>query len=296
MCRFRLETYNQQTKNRYDCPNCGKRRIFVRYVDTRTNEHIAPNVGKCNRLNNCGYHLTPKQYFQENKPLFEPQIESRKIVRPKKIHSLIPDNCFIESLKHYENNNFVQFLLQQFGNDITDQLIKKYFIGTSKHWKGATVFWQIARGKKIRTGKIMLYNPITGNRVKEPYNHITWVHSVLKIPDTKQCFFGEHLLSNDLDSPVAIVESEKTALITSVYLPEFIWLACGGVNGLNIDNCKVLKGRKVILYPDLNCFELWSKKAKELSDMANFTVSDFLELKASEIERKLGLDLADYLL
>jgi hypothetical protein len=29
-------------------------------------EHIHPSVGRCNRESNCGYHYTPKQYFQVN--------------------------------------------------------------------------------------------------------------------------------------------------------------------------------------------------------------------------------------
>ena len=43
-------------------------------------------------------------------------------------------------------------------------------------------------------------------------------------------------------------------------------------------------------------FENWSDKAKELSDIAGFTVSNLLECKASEAERKQGLDLVDYLI
>jgi hypothetical protein len=51
----------------------------------------------------------------------------------------------------------------------------------------------------------------------------------LKLPafQLSQCLFGEHLLK-DTETPVAIVESEKTAIIASCYYPEFIWLACGG--------------------------------------------------------------------
>jgi hypothetical protein len=177
-------------------------------------------------------------------------------------------------------------------------LTRKYFIGTSKHWNGATVFWQLDLNRKIRTGKLMRYNPFDGKRIKEPYNYITWVHSVLKLADFTllQCLFDEHLLKEDFTKPVAITESEKTAIIASIFLPQFIWLTCGSVNNLTFERCKVLQGRKVVLYPDMNCYEQWSKKANELSESANFTVSDLLERNASEAEKKQGLDIADFLL
>lgn len=58
----------------------------------------------------------------------------------------------------------------------------------------------------------------------------------------------------------------------------------------------IQKGRTVTLFPDLNGFEKWSSKAKELSNIASFQVSDLLERKAPEAERKQGFDLADYLI
>lgn len=72
--------------------------------------------------------------------------------------------------------------------------------------------------------------------------------------ELKQCLFGEHLL-RDKAKPIAIVESEKTAIIASVYLPQFIWLAVGSLTNLNAEKCSVLKGRTVTLFPDLNGFE-----------------------------------------
>src|SRR5690606_19618927 len=111
----------------------------------------------------------------------------------------------------------------------------------------------------------------------------------------EQCYFGEHLINEDKSKPVAIVESEKTAIISSVYLPEFIWLSCGSVNNLNEAKTKVLKGRNVVLFPDLKCFDLWNDKIPQLTSLATFRTSTLLKDKATETEKKQGLDLADYL-
>jgi len=304
--RYILEPYKGMN-TRYRCPSCQQKdKTFTLYIDTETGEHIHPTVGRCNRESNCGYHLTPKQFFENNK-VFNYGTESRKANRETRTNILcvkrtssIAIDIFDKSRTAYDCNYFIQYLLTLFGKNITIEVLKKYPIGTSKYWKGATVFWQIDTHGKVRTGKIMLYSPTTGKRVKEPFNHINWVHKVLKQAEfeLKQCLFGEHLLNFDenKNTPVAIVESEKTAVIASVYLPQFTWLAVGSLTNLNAERCNVLKGRTVILFPDLKGFDKWSNKAKELSHIANFVTSDLLERKATDIERKHGLDLADYLI
>lgn len=299
--RYILEPYKGMN-TRYRCPSCQQRdKTFSLYIDTETGEHIHPSVGRCNRESNCGHHYTPKQYFQDNNISFDtPQPKAykpRPVTPLPKPVSFIPVEVFKASLKAHETNHFVQFLINLFGVEVASQLVSRYFIATSKHWSGATVFWQIDTQGKVRTGKIMLYSPTTGKRVKEPFNHINWVHKALKQPEfkLKQCLFGEHLLI-DKTKPVAIVESEKTAVIASVYLPQFIWVAVGSLTNLNAEKCSILKGRTVTLFPDLNGFDKWSSKAKELSHLATFTVSDLLERKATEAEKKQGFDLADYLI
>ena len=226
--------------------------------------------------------------------------KQRREIAPKIIEkpiSLMDSEVLKKSLTGYEANHFVTFLISLFGEDVTKGLISKFYIGTSKHWQGATVFWQIDLKGKVRTGKIMQYSPDTGKRVKEPFNCITWVHTALKLQDynLKQCLFGEYLLKGN-NKPVAIVESEKTAIIASVYLPQFIWVAVGSISNLKPERCKVLKGRNVVLFPDLKAFDKWSEKAKELSHITSFTVSDFLERKAPETDKLKGYDLADYLI
>jgi len=299
--KYILEPYKGMN-TRYRCPSCQQRdKTFSLYIDTETGEHIHPTVGRCNRESNCGHHYTPKQYFQDNNISFDtPQPKAYKprpvTPQPKPV-SFIPVEVFKASLKAHETNHFVQFLINLFGVEVASQLVSRYFIATSKHWNGATVFWQIDTQGKVRTGKIMLYSPTTGKRVKNLELPVYWVHKALKQPEfeLRQCLFGEHLLI-DKTKPVAIVESEKTAVIASVYLPQFIWVAVGSLTNLNAEKCSIIKGRTVTLFPDLNGFEKWSSKAKELSHLATFTVSDLLERKATEAEKKQGFDLADYLI
>jgi len=293
--RYILQPY-KGVNTRYYCPICNKGKTFSRYIDTRTGDHLASNVGRCDRESNCGYHYTPKQYFQDN----DISIDTTRLklhAIPKPVY-FIPVELFKQSLKDHSENNFVVYLTGLFGNETTSELIRCYFIGSSNHWSGSTIFWQIDITGKIRTGKIMLYNPVTGKRVKEPFNHIAWAHTAPEMAefDLTQCFFGEHLLL-DKTKPVAIVESEKTAIIASVYLRQFIWLAAGSKEGLkNIAKCKVLKGRTVVLFPDLKAYKDWTDRAKDLSTIARVNVSDLLERKANETEREQGLDLADYLI
>jgi hypothetical protein len=300
--RYILQPYKGMN-TRQRCPGCQHRdKTFSVYIDAETGGQIHPEVGRCNREVNCGYHYTPKEFFEDtgSKGSFwsdtraRAKTETAPIVKPI---SMIPVEVFKGSLKGYNANNFVQYLTTLFGDEVASGLIGRYFIGSSKHWPGSTVFWQVDTRGKIRTGKIMLYNPDTGKRIKEPFNCITWVHKALKMADfeLKQALFGEHLLTNPA-KPVALVESEKTAVIASGYLPQFIWLAVGSLSNLSAERCEALKGRAVVLFPDLNGFEKWSAKAKELSHIAAFTVSNLLELKASEKERQQGLDLADYLI
>lgn len=307
--RFILEPYKGMN-TRHHCPGCkSKDKTYSLYIDTETGQHINAAVGRCNRESNCGYHVTPKQYFADNNIRSETvqQLASRKPISREP--SFIDTELFKQSLKGYDNNNFVKFLISLFGERITGELIEKYFIGTSKHWPESTTFWQIDSKGKIRDGKIIQYNAIAEiksiigidcKRNKINYPPVQWVHSVTNQPNfqLKQCLFGEHLLTDKI-KPVAIVESEKTAIISTIYLPQFIWLAVGSLTNLSIEKCLILADRKVILYPDLNGFVKWTAKAKELTKQIpglHFEISDLLEKSATEEERENGLDLADYLI
>ena len=97
----------------------------------------------------------------------------------------------------------------------------------------------------------------------------------------KQCFFGEHLLSDTSSTissnPVAIVESEKTALIAAHFIPDFTWLATGGTHGcFNREAIQVLEGREVILFPDLKATDEWRQRLPMLESVCRRTTCSAL--------------------
>ncbi len=231
---------------------------------------------------------------------------------PKPPHNTLPYNLVEQTLTHPEHNYFISFLYQMFDEATVKRLIAQYRIGTSKHWYGSTVFWQIDVKAQVRTGKIMLYDVETCKRVKYPYSHIAWVHKVMQNksdPDSyrdehpksefllKQCLFGEHLLAQLPHHTVALVQSEKTAIIAAGYLPEYLWLAAGSLDGLTLEKCRVLNGRNVMLFPDLGATAKWEAKASQLNaklPAANFTISQYLQNNAIPGFRYTGMDLGDF--
>lgn len=270
------------------CGKSNKDGKFVPYVGYE-------DKGYCH---GCGKTFLPERPGQENWK--STSSAKPRIFSPKRLPdppSFTPRSIFEKSLTDYDQNHFICFLKSRLGKETTEQLINLYHIGTSNCWKGSTVFWQIDIEGNIRAGKIMLYNPNNGKRVQKPFNHFNSIHSHLKLPGPKpeQCFFGEHLLK-EKSKPVAIVESEKSAIIASVHLPEYIWLASGGLSHINQKKCNVLLGRKVMFFPDLGGYNTWQEIATELTGFANITVSDLLEKKATEEEKRQKLDIADYLI
>ena len=107
-----------------------------------------------------------------------------------------------------------------------------------------------------------------------------------------------------MDKVIDIVESEKTAVIGSVYKPKLILMATSGVQNLNARLLNLLMGRRVILFPDVNQFEAWKKKARyihqqlvnEYKQGIDIVVSDLLERSATPKMKEHGADLADILI
>src|SRR5690606_24305122 len=85
-----------------------------------------------------------------------------------------------------------------------------------------------------------------------------WLSAYIDQERKVDCLFGEHLLQKYPENPIALVEAPKTAIYGTLYFgfPEdrkaLLWLAVFNLSSLNLERCKVLSGRKVILFPDLS--------------------------------------------
>lgn len=279
-----------KSSKKFHCPRCN-RKTFVKFIDTE-NEYLNGDFGRCDREDRCGYFLRPEE---ERTSIADFEPKPQPILDP----SFIPSNYVISTLTGYTNNNLIKFFIDKVGEQKTQQLIELYRIGidnTSSYTNDWVIFWQHDVNNKCRSGKIIKYQP-TGRRCKE--YKATWFHRkqtgrkhLFEDFNLVQCLFGEHLLNKFPNKPIAIVESEKTALIASLFIDKYIWIACGGIGELRAPKIDVLKNRSVTVFPDLGGFDKWAAKAKEFG----FNISRHIEDIATEQERENGLDIGDYLL
>jgi hypothetical protein len=263
----------------------------------------------------------------EAQPIVYNQLPAPKELKP----CFIPESVLNKSLEHPGTDALLLNLSagngikRPFAPEVIQQIIERYKIGVSNAWvKGATCFPFIdisgnIQGVQVKkfdrtnhTEKFIgkdqqkhpkqntLHKIIAKEHDKAQIIYPEWLTEYIGYQDQGgkifNCFFGEHLLNEDTISPVAIVEAPKTAIVASVYFPQFVWLAVGALSYLTPERCKVLKGRNVVLFPDLNCFDKWNAKAELLKNIATFKVFPFLEENATEEERQKDLDLCDYLL
>lgn len=304
-----LEKYRGRS-SRHKCPACGDPSSFAYYLDGDTGEVIDKSVGRCNHESGCGYHYTPKQYFEDNPQLKDRKAASTPVVTVARRIDEAADRIDYIPFKYVSmsasyDNCLIEFLcgLLDIGSSqcpAIEKIMQDYAIGSSRN--RGTVFWQIDIKGKVRAGKIILYDRYTGHRSHE-LGGVNWVHAILKKKGVlksdfslKQCLFGEHLLKMYPDKPVAVVESEKSAIIASAVFDSHIWLATGGKSQFS-DKMDVLKGRDITLFPDVDGFHEWQKRADLLREKG-FTVkvSDVLEKNATDEERKAKIDIADWII
>ena len=212
---------------------------------------------------------------------------------------------------------------------------QRYRLGRSRD--GGVIFWQIDPLGQVCDGKIMHYRP---DCHRDHSRHPDWVMSLLRrhylkdepdlvarMPAPVHCLFGTHLLNienskwkiehfstegciaNNLQSSifnfqssVAVVESEKTAVIMSERYPDHLWLATGGLNELTPQKLFPLRGRRIILFPDTDpegrAYATWYRVVQEAEHLLGQPIhlSSLLERHATPEQKARKIDIADLIL
>lgn len=263
-----------------NCP-CGKTNSDGKFSPIEGFE----NYGHCF---SCG-----KTFHPSNSKCIEPlEFINNPIIQP----SFHKYDSVIKSCGNYEQNNLIIFLNKLFSETEVANVISKYKIGTSNYWGGTTVFWQIDKEENVRHGKIMLFNSATGKRIKDKNGKafITSVRSILKLKDfnLKQCLFGLHIINEPYKKTIALTEGEKTAVLMSLFSPQYDWLATGGKEALKYDLLLPIKKHNIVAFPDKGEYKNWQEKATKLNSLGfKITVNEWLE--NTEYDDKT--DLADVL-
>lgn len=246
--RYTLE----RGSKKHICPECGKKR-FVRFVDIQTGDHLPEQYGRCDRENNCSYHLNPyldgyAKAIQEQEKGNRSELPNNwKPQRKKATPQPIPEpvffdfDTFIQTLQpeRYEKNTFVQNLFYgvqfPFEVDEVTKVIQLYRLGTviKGSWTGAVTLPYIDKQGFVRTIQVKKFDEqnhttaqnkldkvILSGLKKENKAVPEWLTKHIDYGDKYgyfTCLFGEHILSKYPNNPVALVEAPKTAVYGWLY-------------------------------------------------------------------------------
>lgn len=298
---FELEKYLPGGRNRYTCPRCGKKKCFTRYIDTLTQQYVDPSVGRCDHESHCGYHLSPREFFNSHPELNAKS--SPKCIIPRKDFAprqtlFFPMNWVMESTQR--ESTLSRFLLQY--ADDKQRMMKvldDYRVGATikdssakgVNYGPAAIFWQIDENDHVHEGKIMYYSD-NGHRAGTP----DWVRALCvrkkvgpQLEHTDKVLFGLHLLNRHPEKTIYVVESEKTALLAAYRYPHHLWLATGGCSYLTRATLDPIKHRKTVFFPDSGMYKKWSLTLQGCQ-LQHYRVEPFMEdFEANE-------DIADVLL
>lgn len=302
LCPFHDEntpSFNVQVTKGYKCFGCDA--AGANAIDFLMAIENIPFVDAVQKvLGAGGVYVGDSQYL---KPM------QRKQAVIKQTVDVIPDAVLQANFRAYKSNQLFVFLSNWLGEDVADSIATKYGLASCNYLgKGSTLFIQRDDKNNIRQIKAMLFNVATGKRCKEKEHEPKIIgRQILAKQLTRryesinlvQCYFGSHLLMGNT-SPVALVESEKTCMIASLFYPSYVWLATGGKNGCrwyDKDIVNVLKGRDVYLFPDADAVEDWRSRIIEIKQATGGKVVliDIMDGKPAP-KGKEKYDIADFLI
>lgn len=255
-------------------------------------------------LRRHGININRPCYRTAGKPIIIRTIKTQ----PKTMKKIQP-NTMLKTLRHQRpilgRNQLTDLLLRLYPQSRVLAAVDSYRIGFNSFNTGAMgdalIFWQVDQEGTIVNAKRIHYKA-DGHRDKR-------IPPMVMYPGNPQCLFGLHLLRDaPRDVPVAIVESEKSALVMSIALPQYLWMACGSLNNFNENFLQPLRDRMIFGFPDLDIKRdkqagvsvscaMWRETAKQLRlNGWRIIIDNRLEETATTPQRMDKIDIADTML
>lgn len=245
---------------------------------------VAEECGRCDHESSCGYHVTPKEWFkthEQGKEHWNPNY-----VPPPPPPAIKVDTVWMQRLyclrPGADRNPLLRYWVTLFRH-VSEQykeigkeyearfldVLRMFCVGTMPG--GLTVWWITDENGIIRSGKAMAYKP-DGHRDKSNPRGFTWLHNMPEVkamnPENAEyvgCLFGLHQLTKDTKE-VHLVESEKTAVLMSVFKPTWTWMATMGLSNLSEYRLAPLidRGIHIVCHPDYDGYATWEDKVERI--------------------------------
>ena len=235
----------------------------------------------------------------------------------KQVNFMLPSMPMVEACLSNDLDCFQPFIAAgKLSVEDMRQACDRYYLGKTK--TGAPIFWMIDD----------LHRPL------DAHIDTTWISTLLKNREplinswhVQHCLFGLHLLAHAeaptgdwrncgiakpkasnatggpglSASPIAIVESESSAIVLSALFPESIWMAYATTSHLSPDLFSPLEGHIVTIYPNTDptlstylFFQDLVTLTQQQYDL-DITISPLLEDNATPTQKERNIDLLDFL-
>ena len=318
-----FETFDDWTKGAFALSNLGENgramfksisKLSSRYNETENNHkfnnalHTNNKVGIASFIYMCRQHgINTNRFYIKDTVDYAQPIATVVNHQKRSVTPVIVQRDYVaRSLDRNLSSDFVSFLKLLVADvDKIVDIVNAYQLGVTKG--GHVIYWYIDKGDVARMGKVMAYKP-DGHRNKF-YTPLSIPKELSKRGELsadyaiKQTLFGEHLLnlSTSEGKTIGIVESEKSAVICSLCIPDLLWMATGSKGNLQEERLSAIKERNSILFPDTDkdgeAYRQWLNRSKELNANGwHLHVSDYLERVATIEQRLAKIDIADLLI
>lgn len=181
------------------------------------------------------------------------------------------------SAKLVDKSNLFNYLITKFPkhSDVIRSAFWSYRVGFSAKERingcfACSTFPSIDIDGNVHKVKIIPFPIGDHHRIKDKVSKRPFDMKTIQGENAPGCYFGLHLLPLYPGKHIAIVESEKTALVASIFYPQFLWIATQGKGYLDKHRAEVLRGRVLVLFPDRDALEDsekgkgWGERAREL--------------------------------